>query len=203
MKQQRNRPLNQNKRKAILKAAIEEFYTKGYEGSSMDNISKEANVSKATVYNHFKSKEELFFAIAMIIKERLKASFAYVYNTKPIETQLHEIATQEMQFLNNTENIRLIQIITIVMIQKNAIGQKLREIKKDDAMEMTVKWFEDAKRDGKLQYEDTLFVAKQFIGMIKSFAFHPQLYGAALLNQEEQKKVIEQSVTMIIKLYKK
>lgn len=56
----RNRPLNQEKREAIIKAAIEEFYTKGYEGSSMDTVSKAANVSKATVYNHFQNKELLF-----------------------------------------------------------------------------------------------------------------------------------------------
>jgi TetR/AcrR family transcriptional regulator of autoinduction and epiphytic fitness len=201
MKQQRNRLLNQEKHQAILQAAIEEFYTKGYEGSSMDTISKEANVSKATVYNHFKSKEELFLAIAMIIKQRLEASFAYEYNHKPIKQQLYEIADQEMKFLGNQENIRLIQIITIVMIQKNSIGQKLLEMKKDDMMEISAKWFEAAKMDGKLAFDDSLFVAKQFIGMIKSFAFYPQLYGAPLLSQNEQKNVIKRSVEMVMRLY--
>ena len=203
-KNKRNRPLNQEKREAILKAAVEEFYNKGYEGSSMDTISKEANVSKATVYNHFKNKEELFFAIATIFKERFEASFEYSYTSqKDIKEQLYDIAKQEMDFLAYEENMRLIQIMTIVMIQKNEIGLKLLEVAKDDCMIMTANWFEDAKKDNKLDFDDASFVARQFIGMIKSFAFMPQLYGAPKLNKEEEETVISKAIDMIVKLYGK
>lgn len=198
----RNRPLNQEKREAILAAAIEEFYTKGYEGSSMDTVSKEANVSKATVYNHFKNKEELFLAIATILQERFKNSFDYPYSKKiPIDIQLSEIASKEMYFLNSEENIKLLRTVTIVMIQKNTIGLKLLEIAKDECMHMTSKWFDDAKIDKKLTFENSAFVSQQFIGMLKSFAFLPQLYGAPLLTHDEQDKVINEAVDMILKLY--
>jgi TetR/AcrR family transcriptional regulator of autoinduction and epiphytic fitness len=198
----RNRPLNQEKREAILKAAIEEFYSKGFEGSSMDTISKEANVSKATVYNHFKNKEELFLAIASIIQERLKESFQYEYIAQnDIEEQLKDIAKKEMDFLSSQENIKLIQIMTIVMIQKNDIGLKLLEVAKDDCMIMTSQWFEEAKKDGKLEFDSAAFVSRQFIGMIKSFAFFPQLYGAPTLGKDEEKEVIEKSIQMVKALY--
>ena len=200
----RNRPLNEKKREAIINAAIQEFYEKGFEGSSMDTISKEANVSKATVYNHFKNKEELFLALAEILKVRLEDSFKYEYsNTKDIKKQLEEIARKEMDFLGCEENIKLIQMMTIVMIQKNSIGLKLLEDGKDDFMIMTASWFEKAKEEGKLEFKESAFVAKQFIGMIKSFAFYAQLYGAPMLNKEEEKKVIDEAVNMIIKLYAK
>lgn len=200
----RNRPLNQEKREAIIKAAIEEFYVKGYEGSSMDTISKEANVSKATVYNHFKNKEELFLAIALIFKESFEESFNYTYNKdKSIDSQLYDIAKKEMDFLNKDENIKLIQIMTIVMIQKNEIGLKLLEEAKDDCMIMTANWFDDAKKDGKLQFESSQFVSKQFIGMLKSFAFIPQLYGAPMLNKEEQEEVTQTAIDMIKAMYSK
>ncbi len=200
----RIRPLNQEKREAILKAAIEEFYTKGFEGSSMDTISKLANVSKATVYNHFKNKEELFLSVATIIRERIEESFKYTYsNIIDIKTQLKQIAKKEMNFLNSKDNMKLIQIITIVMIQKNEIGLKLLEIFEDDCMIMTSQWFQDAKIDGKLDFESSHFVSKQFVGMLKSFAFLPQLYGSAMLSKEEENKVIEEAVYMILKLYKK
>ncbi|MCK9535561.1 MAG: TetR/AcrR family transcriptional regulator [Pseudomonas sp.] len=56
------RPKNLNKRAAILDAAQVLFLRQGYEGSSMDAIALEANVSKLTVYNHFTDKERLFCA---------------------------------------------------------------------------------------------------------------------------------------------
>lgn len=198
----RNRPLNQEKREAIISAAIEEFYIKGFEGSSMDTIAKNANVSKATVYNHFKNKEELFLNLANIFKERFKNSFDYSYDkNKKIELQLYEIAKKDMDFLSNIENIKLIQTMTVVMIQKNEIGLKIIEESKDYCILMTSAWFDEAKKDGKLDFESSSFVATQFIGMIKSFAFLPQLYGANKLTKEEQAKIIDEAVKMVLKLY--
>lgn len=198
----KTRTLNQEKKEAILKAAIEEFFIKGYDASSMDSISKNANVSKATVYNHFKNKEELLLSIAKIFKSRIENSFKYTYsNEKNITEQLHEIAQKEMSFLSSNENIKLIQIMTIIMIQKNSIGLKIIEILNDDCLTMTSSWFEEAKQNEKLNFKSSTFVSKQFIGMIKSFAFIPQLYGAPILNEEEKKEVINKAVEMITTLY--
>ena len=200
----RNRPLNEKKREAIIQAAIQEFYEKGFDGSSMDTVSKQANVSKATVYNHFKNKEELFLALATILKERLEQSFQYTYNKdKPIEEQLYALAKKEMTFLGFHENIKLIQIMTVVMIQKNEIGQKLLEGAKDGCMIMLSAWFEEAKQDGKLQFESSSFVSQQFIGMLKSFAFYPQLYGAPALNKQEEEKVIQEAIKVVFARYTK
>ncbi|ERB64041.1 TetR/AcrR family transcriptional regulator [Vibrio coralliilyticus OCN008] len=47
------------KRQRILQAATELFGVHGY-GASMDSISKLADVSKQTIYSHFKTKDLLF-----------------------------------------------------------------------------------------------------------------------------------------------
>lgn len=50
------------KREAIVAAARETFLARGFDGASMDQIALSAQVSKRTVYNRFRSKEELFGA---------------------------------------------------------------------------------------------------------------------------------------------
>lgn len=198
----KTRTLNKAKREAIITSAIEEFYKKGYDGSSMDSISQSANVSKATVYNHFKNKEELFLALGEILKVRFKEAFKYEFNEKlSLKTQLTQIAKKEMNFLKDEENIKLIQIMTIVMIQKNEIGLKLIQSAQDECLLMTSVWFSEAKKRGVLSFDSSDFVSTQFIGMIKSFAFYPQLYGAPTLSEKEENKVIKEVVEMIIKLY--
>lgn len=47
---------------AIIQAARETFLTHGFATTTMDQIALVANVSKRTVYNRFRSKEELFGA---------------------------------------------------------------------------------------------------------------------------------------------
>ena len=50
-------------RQKILAAAREKFLTQGFGKASMREIAKNASVSTSNVYNYFKSKEELFYAI--------------------------------------------------------------------------------------------------------------------------------------------
>lgn len=51
------------KTEKILEAASQLFLEQGYGAVSMDQIARDAGVSKATVYAHFESKENLFAAI--------------------------------------------------------------------------------------------------------------------------------------------
>ena len=46
----------------IIKTASNLFYTKGYNSTGINEIIKEAGIAKATLYNHFKSKEEVCIA---------------------------------------------------------------------------------------------------------------------------------------------
>lgn len=48
------------KAEAIQRAARELFARRGYGDVSMDEVARVAGVSKATIYSHFKDKEELF-----------------------------------------------------------------------------------------------------------------------------------------------
>src|SRR5690606_36498040 len=50
------------KREQILQGAKALFRELGFERASVDAIAAEAGVSKATIYNHFRSKEALFLS---------------------------------------------------------------------------------------------------------------------------------------------
>lgn len=57
------------RRERILEAALAIFAEKGFQEATISEISKAAGVSDATVYEYFKSKEELLFAIPEEITE--------------------------------------------------------------------------------------------------------------------------------------
>jgi TetR/AcrR family transcriptional repressor of mexJK operon len=54
------------KRLAIMDAATELFAARGYGAVSMDAIARAADVSKATLYAHFESKDRLFATIVQV-----------------------------------------------------------------------------------------------------------------------------------------
>src|ERR1700704_2996725 len=51
------------RRAAILDAAMRVFADRGYHGSSIDEIAREAGVSKALIYEHFASKQALWASL--------------------------------------------------------------------------------------------------------------------------------------------
>jgi TetR/AcrR family transcriptional regulator len=62
MKRERNK---QEKRMAILKAALAEFSGKRFDVVKLDGIAAKAGVGKGTLYLYFKSKEDLFIQMAL------------------------------------------------------------------------------------------------------------------------------------------
>lgn len=50
-------------RSKILGAAIKLFSTRGFNSASVDDICKDAGISKGAFYHHFKSKQALFLAL--------------------------------------------------------------------------------------------------------------------------------------------
>lgn len=53
------RPKSESKRRAIVEAAKQLFLAGGYERTSLENIAAAANVSKPTLYVHFRDKDDL------------------------------------------------------------------------------------------------------------------------------------------------
>lgn len=58
----KKRSKNEAKRQQILDAAIYLFTEQGFAATSMEQIAKNADVSKQTVYSHFGNKDDLFSA---------------------------------------------------------------------------------------------------------------------------------------------
>jgi AcrR family transcriptional regulator len=55
----------QQRRNDIIDAAERIFFSHGYESPTMDDVAKEAELSKGTLYLYFRSKDDLQFAIFM------------------------------------------------------------------------------------------------------------------------------------------
>jgi len=63
-------------RDEILKAAIQLFANRGFHETSMSEVAREAKVSKALIFWHFKTKEELFLAVLNKLLEPYVIDFA-------------------------------------------------------------------------------------------------------------------------------
>lgn len=65
----KNPILVRERRSALVRAAVEVFYAKGYHACRVADVAEAAGISQGTVYNYVKSKEDLLF---MVCEEHLQ-----------------------------------------------------------------------------------------------------------------------------------
>ena len=52
--------LDDDKKERIMRAAIEEFHTRGFENAKIETIARKAEVAKGSIYQYFDDKKEMF-----------------------------------------------------------------------------------------------------------------------------------------------
>lgn len=63
MQRARTQAAKDERRKAMLTAALDEFYERGFTAARMDDIANRAGLSKGAIYLYFNSKDALFTAL--------------------------------------------------------------------------------------------------------------------------------------------
>ncbi len=90
------------RKQIILKAAEKLFLSKGYEDTTMDQIANESEFSKGTLYNYFKSKDDLYLAIGTKAYEIIIDYTKYFVESKdPGIDQLKAVGYAYYEFTKN------------------------------------------------------------------------------------------------------
>ena len=92
--------LSREKHERILDAAGRLFETAGFEGASMSAITREAGVSKGTIYHHFESKAGLFGAyVRRECRRSLQPIFDAIGDTRDERATLLDIGSRMLTLL--------------------------------------------------------------------------------------------------------
>jgi len=196
--------LTDRKREAIIQAAIAEFRAHGFEITSMDKIAATAGVSKRTVYNHFPSKEELFAEILNQLWARIIAEPSVSYNREqPLHEQLRLMLREKVQMMADENFLTLARVAIAATIHSPERAQNMIERMGEREEGLTV-WIRAAQADGRLKPVDPEFAAHQVQGLLKAFAFWPQIsLGRAALDPDAQNAVAESALAMFLALYQR
>ena len=194
--------LTDRKRQAILRSAIEEFRAHGFDATSMDRVAASAGVSKRTVYNHFPSKDALFAEILLQLWQSSSAQVDVAYSPRrPLHEQLRELLQQKMRMLDDANFIDLARVAIAEVIHSPQRAQEMVARLGDREEGLTV-WLRAAVADGRLKPVDPQFAAQQLHGLVKSFAFWPQVtMGQPPLPPLAQQQVVDTAVQMFLGYY--
>ena len=170
-----HRQISEEKRDAILDAALECFLDRGFSGTSLSRIARAADVSTATLYRHFPSKDELFAQI--IERPFLDASPESLTDLpagKPREV-LHEIADHYARLILTPHFHPLVRALIAEALRLPEMGHALEQRGHGPFLAAVKSYIEREHALGTLAVPEAGLAAEQFLGMISSVVFWPRM----------------------------
>ena len=214
------------KRNAILKVAEELFRKKGYQNTSMSEITAKVGGSKATIYGYFKSKKLLFQAVMEGVS--LEAFRQQEYGPSDGSIQIipwenyRQISVLIDDLLNSKDGMKktlyrfsknimrtvcqpeFLEIYRLALgtSSKSGISQRFFETGPMHLVGNVEKYLQSCKEKGELQFKDIEVATAHFFGLVRGSIFEPHLfnYGKKMSRTEVQRKT-RLAVDAFLKLY--
>jgi TetR/AcrR family transcriptional repressor of mexJK operon len=189
------------RRRAILDVAAAAFLEDGFAATSMSSIASRLGGSKGTLYNYYRSKEELFAAFMTdVCGGRANALFDHL---PKIEDDLRGTLVElGVNFLNFVMSEPVLSIHRLVVAEAGRFpevgrlfyetGPKLGEVRLGA-------YLEQAMRDGHLRDADPIRAAKRFKDLIMSDIYTRKQWGVADdIGEAESHAVVSDGVDMFL-----
>lgn len=106
-------------RQAILEAALKTFGKKGYTGSSLEAVAKEAGMTRGAIYWHFKNKLELLSAVIQKCRRKSEIRLNRILDSpqSPLNKVRHLIC-EFFLIVSEEEEFRVVEEIKVFKSQK-------------------------------------------------------------------------------------
>lgn len=119
------RAQSQDSRDEILKAAMHLFANRGFHETSMSEVAREARVSKALIFWHFKTKEELFVAVLNRLLEPYFIDFAEEAAAMDERAQIQKLVEFYLLFVR--DNASSVRFFLAQMLHDQHLSESLNE----------------------------------------------------------------------------
>ena len=161
----RPRGTRDDKREAIVRTAQQAFLADGYTETSMSSVAAKVGGSKATLYNYFKSKEELFAAICERKCEHFRQFLedAEIQSGGDLRATLTNFGEHFVEFVLSDDSVATFRMAIAEAARFPEIGQALYNSGVRQNQSRMAAFLEHAKEAGQLRSDaDAACAAEQF-----------------------------------------
>ena len=195
------------KRQAIMAAATSMFLSRGYDGTSMDDVAGLAEVSKPTVYKHFADKQGLFNAIILATTDQIDAVVHLVVDaladTPDLEQDLTVFASRFLSALMQPDVLRLRRLVIANADRFPEMGRTWYERGFERVLATLAGQFQRLQQLGLLEVDDTQVAADHFVGLLLSIPVNRVMFSgdAARCSEAELARHAAAAVRTFLRAY--
>lgn len=192
------------RRQAILEAAAQVFQEMGFERTTMSAISDRLGYSKATVYNYFASKEELFSAVVFGATEaEFRATLDALDPTLQDVTEALEKFGRGLLTLLYSPQVQAVRRLIVAEAGRSDLGRQCYELGPVRNEAATAVFLQKAMDAGQLRQADARVAALHLRGLLEAewldrFLF--QILGP--VSTEEINATVQRAVAAFMAAYR-
>jgi len=178
----------------ILDAAATVFARKGYQRATTREIAAQAGVAEGTIYNYFKSKQDLLIAMASRLATE---SLEQVKALPPMEDEREYVAAiVTSRFELFLENIDLARALMLEMLVNDDLRQEYMNEVLSPAISFLGEYIRNRIEAGAFRKVKTEIVARAMIGGVMSFGLHWLQHGE--LDRGSLEELASEMVTLFL-----
>ncbi|GDX84187.1 TetR family transcriptional regulator [Methylococcaceae bacterium] len=189
------------KRVAIVQAATRLFLNNNYRSVSMDKIAQAAPVSKATLYNHFDSKNALLAAVVSELCGALLHTLTQTLSTKDnVAQNLKKIAEVFVELLYSRDGLAMYRLVIAESHEFPELGQMVYDNGAKIAVAQLESYLQQLHDVEILSISNVRFAADAFFSLLKG-----ELHFRCLLsvqpppNEQEKTHLIESATALFLR----
>lgn len=188
----------------VLEGARTIFMRDGFEGASVDDIAREAGVSKATLYSYFPDKRLLFMEVAKSECNRQADEAVELVEAEkmPVAAVLRFAAERFIGYMSTTFALQTYRICVAEADRFPQLGHEFYHSGPELVRKHMVDYLRKAVAKGELQIEDFELAADQFAELCKADIHNRLIFGVgACCAPKDRQRIIDGAVEMFLARY--
>ncbi|MNS79552.1 HTH-type transcriptional repressor Bm3R1 [compost metagenome] len=192
------------KRDQILAGAWRVFKRKGFDAASMNDITREAGVSKGTIYVYFSNKEDLFVALVDHHRNEFATSMRHILEgTEEVRVGLEQFGKAFANKMICSDMIPAMRSVIGVIDRMPKLAQRFFLSAPNNVRTVLLDFIEHQVKIGHLKVDDPELAARQYIELSTGTFFKLRLFGEleGPVPEEELDRIIGSAVNVFMAAY--
>lgn len=190
------------KESQVVAAAREEFLRQGFAKTSMEAIARAANVSKATLYAYFPSKEALFSYLIENECEMKRMLFTPPPLECGVEAALGALGMRFVAHFLTKNETTFFQTVSSERARFPELCRLFFNTGQKQAVDFVAAFLEQCRDRGALSFDDAQLAANQFLNLVLCDLPIRVALGLDLPNEDEAQRVMKAGVSTFLKAFR-
>ncbi len=188
----RKRVSAEDRRRQILRVAMEFFARQGYRGTTTQQISQEAGINESILFRHFPHKEDLYWAVIErnCRGTRTRGKHELAQRLLTIENDRELFATIAQDWLErDRKDVAMSRLLLFTALENHRLSHRFFRTHMARYYETLAKHIRKRIRDGVFRPVDPVLAARGFLGMVIYHIWVQELFGGGRYQKFDAKSV--------------